>query len=182
MVVIEEFHAKQVLEAVEAEKCTALHGVPTMFIAELNHPDFEKYDLSSLRTGIMAGSTCPIEVMRAVTDKMGAKEITIAYGQTESSPVITQTRTNDPLDIRVATVGRALPNVEVKIVEPGTNREVPRNVEGELCTRGYHVMKGYYKNEKKQRKQSMLKAGSIPEIWRSWMKMDTAGLSAGSKI
>lgn len=148
MVVIEEFHAKQVLEAVEAEKCTALHGVPTMFIAELNHPDFENYDLSSLRTGIMAGSTCPIEVMRAVTEKMGAKEITIAYGQTESSPVITQTRTNDPLDIRVATVGRALPNVEVKIVEPGTNREVPRNVEGELCTRGYHVMKGYYKNEK----------------------------------
>ncbi len=148
MVVIEEFHAEQVLKAIEAEKCTALHGVPTMFIAELNHPNFEKYDLSSLRTGIMAGSTCPIEVMRAVTEKMGAKEITIAYGQTESSPVITQTRTNDPLEIRVATVGRPLPNVEVKIVEPGTDREVPRNVEGELCTRGYHVMKGYYKNEK----------------------------------
>lgn len=148
MVVIEEFHAEQVLKAVEAEKCTALHGVPTMFIAELNHPNFEKYDLSSLRTGIMAGSTCPIEVMRAVTEKMGVKEITIAYGQTESSPVITQTRTNDPLEIRVTTVGRPLPNVEVKIVEPGTDREVPRNVEGELCTRGYHVMKGYYKNEK----------------------------------
>ncbi|GIN92079.1 putative acyl-CoA synthetase YngI [Siminovitchia terrae] len=148
MVIVEEFQAEQVLEAIEAEKCTALHGVPTMFIAELNHPDFEKYDLTSLRTGIMAGSTCPIEVMKAVTEKMGAKEITIAYGQTESSPVITQTRTNDPLEIRVATVGRALPNVEVKIVEPGTNREVPSDVEGELCTRGYHVMRGYYKNEK----------------------------------
>ncbi|WP_313431302.1 AMP-binding protein [Siminovitchia terrae] len=148
MVIVEEFQAELVLEAIEAEKCTALHGVPTMFIAELNHPDFEKYDLTSLRTGIMAGSTCPIEVMKAVTEKMGAKEITIAYGQTESSPVITQTRTNDPLEIRVATVGRALPNVEVKIVEPGTNREVPSDVEGELCTRGYHVMRGYYKNEK----------------------------------
>ncbi|MBD8004817.1 AMP-binding protein [Bacillus norwichensis] len=148
MVIVEEFQAEQVLEAIEAEKCTALHGVPTMFIAELNHPDFEKYDLTSLRTGIMAGSTCPIEVMKAVTEKMGAKEITIAYGQTESSPVITQTRTDDRLEIRVATVGRALPNVEVKIVEPGTNRAVPNNVEGELCTRGYHVMRGYYKNDK----------------------------------
>lgn len=147
MIPIEEFHAKKVLQAVQDEKCTALHGVPTMFIAELNEPDFDQYDLSSLRTGIMAGSTCPIEVMKAVTEKMGASEITIAYGQTESSPVITQTRTNDPLEIRVATVGRALPNVEVKIVQPGTNEAVPPNVEGELCTRGYHVMKGYYKNE-----------------------------------
>lgn len=151
MVPIVEFNAKKVLEAVEKEKCTALHGVPTMFIAELNDPDFVKYDLSSLRTGIMAGSTCPIEVMKAVTEKMGASEITIAYGQTESSPVITQTRTNDPLDIRVSTVGRALPNVEVKIVHPGTNEEVPPNVEGELCTRGYHVMKGYYKDEEATR-------------------------------
>lgn len=146
MVPIEEFNAKRVLQTVQDEKCTALHGVPTMFIAELNDPDFDKYDLSSLRTGIMAGSNCPIEVMKAVMEKMGAKEITIAYGQTEASPVITQTRTDDPIELRVETVGRALPNVEVKIVEPGTNKEVPRGVQGELCTRGYHVMKGYYNN------------------------------------
>ncbi|WHX42970.1 AMP-binding protein [Mesobacillus sp. AQ2] len=146
MVPIQEFSPKAVLETVEKEKCTALHGVPTMFIAELNDPEFEKYDLSSLRTGIMAGSNCPIEVMKAVNEKMGASEITIAYGQTESSPVITQTRTNDPLELRVETVGKALPEVEVKIVKPGTMEEVPRGVQGELCTRGYHVMDGYYKN------------------------------------
>ncbi|MBO8178160.1 MAG: AMP-binding protein [Bacillus sp. (in: Bacteria)] len=146
MVPVQEFHPKEVLQTVQDEKCTGLHGVPTMFISELNHPDFDQFDLSSLRTGIMAGSNCPIEVMKAVMEKMGATEITIAYGQTESSPVITQTRTDDPIQIRVETVGRALPNVEVKIVEPGTNKEVPRGVQGELCTRGYHVMKGYYKN------------------------------------
>ncbi|WP_268884684.1 AMP-binding protein [Alkalihalobacterium elongatum] len=146
MIPIQEFDPKQVLQAVQDEKCTALHGVPTMFIAELNDKEFESYDLSSLRTGIMAGSNCPIEVMKAVIERMGASEITIAYGQTESSPVITQTRVHDSLERRVETVGRALPNVEVKIVEPGTENEVPRGVQGELCTRGYHVMKGYYKN------------------------------------
>ncbi|MFZ7944374.1 AMP-binding protein [Neobacillus sp. 19] len=146
MVPVQEFNPKRVLQTVQDEKCTGLHGVPTMFIAELNDPDFETYDLSTLRTGIMAGSNCPIEVMKAVIEKMGAAEITIAYGQTESSPVITQTRTDDPIELRVETVGKALPNVEVKIVEPGTNREVGRGVQGELCTRGYHVMKGYYKN------------------------------------
>ncbi len=146
MVPVQEFSPKAVLETVEKEKCTALHGVPTMFIAELNHPEFDQYDLSSLRTGIMAGSNCPIEVMKAVNEKMGATEITIAYGQTESSPVITQSRTNDPLELRVETVGKALPEVEVKIVKPGTMEEVPRGVQGELCTRGYHVMDGYYKN------------------------------------
>lgn len=146
MVPAQEFSPKEVLSAVETEKCTALHGVPTMFIAELNDPDFASYDLSSLRTGIMAGSNCPIEVMKKVIDNMGMSEITIAYGQTEASPVITQTRVNDSLKRRVETVGRALPNVEVKITEPGTNREVERGVQGELCTRGYHVMKGYYKN------------------------------------
>ncbi|MGG4430363.1 AMP-binding protein [Bacillus licheniformis] len=146
MVPVQEFIPKEVLSAVETEKCTALHGVPTMFIAELNDPDFASYDLSSLRTGIMAGSNCPIEVMKKVIDNMGMSEITIAYGQTEASPVITQTRVNDSLKRRVETVGRALPNVEVKITEPGTNREVERGVQGELCTRGYHVMKGYYKN------------------------------------
>lgn len=146
MVPVQEFSPKAVLETVEKEKCTALHGVPTMFIAELNDQDFEKYNLSTLRTGIMAGSNCPIEVMKAVNEKMGATEITIAYGQTEASPVITQTRTDDPLEVRVETVGKALPFVEVKIVQPGTMAEVPRGVQGELCTRGYHVMEGYYKN------------------------------------
>ncbi|WP_227936000.1 AMP-binding protein [Alkalihalobacillus deserti] len=146
IVPVQEFDSQEVLKAVQNEKCTALHGVPTMFIAELNDPEFDQYDLSSLRTGIMAGSNCPIEVMKAVVQRMGASEITIAYGQTESSPVITQTRVDDPLEIRVETVGRALPNVEAKIVEPGTNDEVPRGTQGELCTRGYHVMKGYYKN------------------------------------
>ncbi|MCY9289752.1 AMP-binding protein [Bacillus haynesii] len=146
MVPVQEFSPKEVLSAVETEKCTALHGVPTMFIAELNDQDFASYDLSSLRTGIMAGSNCPIEVMKKVIDNMGMSEITIAYGQTEASPVITQTRVNDSLKRRVETVGRALPNVEVKITEPGTNQEVARGVQGELCTRGYHVMKGYYKN------------------------------------
>jgi fatty-acyl-CoA synthase len=145
MVVLDYFHAKSVLEAVSQERCTALHGVPTMFIAELNHPDFDKYDLSSLRTGIMAGSNCPIEVMRAVVEKMGMREITIAYGQTEASPVITQSRTDDPLEVRVSTVGRALPNVEVKLVDTETGEEVPCGVQGEICTRGFHVMKGYYK-------------------------------------
>lgn len=147
MIPVQEFHPKKVLQTVQDEKCTGLHGVPTMFIAEINEPDFSTFDLSSLRTGIMAGSNCPIEVMKAVIEKMGATEITIAYGQTESSPVITQTRTDDPIELRVKSVGKALPNVEVKIVEPGTSNEVPRGVQGELCTRGYHVMKGYYKNE-----------------------------------
>jgi fatty-acyl-CoA synthase len=147
MVPIQEFKPELVLKTVQDEKCTALHGVPTMFIGELNLPEFENYDLTSLRTGIMAGSNCPIEVMKDVMNKMGAEEITIAYGQTESSPVITQTRTHDPLELKVETVGRALPNVEVKIVEPGTDKEVPIGTQGELCTRGYHVMKGYYKNE-----------------------------------
>ncbi|MGM9922777.1 MAG: AMP-binding protein [Bacillus sp. (in: firmicutes)] len=147
MVPVQEFEPRRVLETVQNEKCTALHGVPTMFITELNLPDFAQYDLSSLRTGIMAGSNCPIEVMKAVVDRMGAKEITIAYGQTESSPVITQTRTDDPIELRVSSVGRALANVEVKIIDPITNQEVAFGEQGELCTRGYHVMKGYYKND-----------------------------------
>jgi fatty-acyl-CoA synthase len=146
MVPVQEFNAKQVLHAVQQERCTALHGVPTMFITELSDPEFDSFDLSSLRTGIMAGSPCPIEVMRAVIDKMGMREITIAYGLTESSPVITQTRVNDDIELRVSTVGRALPNVEVKIVDPETKKEVDFGIQGELCTRGYHVMKGYYKN------------------------------------
>ncbi|WP_100371886.1 AMP-binding protein [Bacillus sp. FJAT-45037] len=146
MVPVEEFSPTAVLEAVSKERCTALHGVPTMFISELNDPNFHSYDLSSLRTGIMAGSNCPIEVMKAVVDQMGASEITIAYGQTEASPVITQTRVDDPLIVRVESVGRALPNVEVKIIDLTTGEEAAQGMQGELWTRGYHVMKGYYKN------------------------------------
>lgn len=123
-----------------------------MFIAELHHPDFDAYDLSTLRTGIMAGSPCPSEVMKAVIERMGMKDITIAYGQTEASPVITQTRANDSFIRRVETTGRALPHTEVKIVEPGTCQEVQRGMQGELCTRGYHVMKGYYKDKEATRK------------------------------
>ncbi len=147
MIIVEQFEAKLVLQTVQDEKCTALHGVPTMFIAELNHPDFKKYDTSSLRTGIMAGSTCPIEVMKRIIEDMGASEITICYGQTECSPVITQTKTDDPIEKRVSTVGKPHPHVEVKVIDPSTGQEVPIGMPGELCTRGYHVMRGYYNNE-----------------------------------
>jgi fatty-acyl-CoA synthase len=145
MVPVETFDPKAVLEAVHKERCTAVLGVPTMFIAELEHPNYEEYDTSSLRTGIMAGSPCPEEVMKQVVNDMGAEEITIAYGQTESSPVITQTRTDDPIERRVSTVGRALPDVEVKIVDMESGEEAGTGEQGDLCTRGYHVMKGYYK-------------------------------------
>ncbi len=147
MVIIEQFDAEEVLEAVSKEKCTALHGVPTMFIAELNHPRFHEFDLSHLRTGIMAGSTCPIEVMRDVMNKMGATEITICYGLTECSPVIMQTTVDDPIELKVSTVGKIHPNIEAKIINPETLKEVGPHEPGELITRGYHVMKGYYKNE-----------------------------------
>ncbi|NMH72460.1 AMP-binding protein [Bacillus sp. RO2] len=147
MVPIVMFDPLLVLKAVEQEKCTALYGVPTMFIAELNHPEFNNYNLSSLRTGIMAGSPCPTEIMKRVVNDMGAKEITIAYGQTEASPVITQTRPHDSIERRVSTVGSALNNVEVKIIDLATGENVPYGVQGELCTRGYLVMKGYYKME-----------------------------------
>ena len=139
------------LEAVEQEQCTALHGVPTMFIAELEHPEFPRFKLDSLRTGIMAGSPCPSEVMKKVVEKMHCSEMTIAYGQTEASPVITQTRFDDSIERRVSTVGRALPHTEVKIVDAVTQRIVARGEPGELCTRGYPVMKGYFKNLKASR-------------------------------
>jgi len=145
MVPIEIFDAEKVLKAVDKEKCTALQGVPTMFIRELNHPDFKKYDLSSLRTGIMAGAPCPIEVMRRVMDDMHAKEITIAYGLTEASPVITMTKRDDDIQKRVETVGKPLPHIDVKIIDPKTGNELPPNVPGELISRGYNTMKGYYK-------------------------------------
>jgi len=140
------FKAEAVLKAVQDEKCTALHGVPTMFIAELKHPDFKRYNLSSLRTGIMAGSPCPTEVMKAVNEKMHMSDIVIVYGQTETSPGVTMTTTNDPLERRVSTVGRVMPFVELKVIDIATQRMVPRGVTGEICARGYVVMKCYYNN------------------------------------
>jgi fatty-acyl-CoA synthase len=139
----EGFEPLAVLQTVEAERCTALYGVPTMFIAELNHPDFARFDLSSLRTGIMAGSPCPIETMRQVIGKMHMREVTIAYGMTETSPVSFQSGRDDPLDRRVSTVGRVLPHVAVKVVDESGDT-VPRGAAGELCTRGYSVMLGYW--------------------------------------
>ena len=139
------------LRAAAEERCTALHGVPTMFIAELEHPEFSKFDLSRLRTGIMAGSPCPIEVMKRVVKQMNLREMTIAYGLTEASPVITQTTTSDPIELRVATVGKPLPQTEVKIIDPATGEIVPLGQQGELCTRGYLVMKGYYRNSEATR-------------------------------
>jgi fatty-acyl-CoA synthase len=140
----EYFQARPTLEAIEHERATAIYGVPTMFIAELQDETFAGRDLSSLRTGIMAGSPCPIEIMRQVTSRMGARELTIAYGLTEASPVITQSRTDDPLELRCETVGRPIPGVEVKIVDPATGRELGDNQPGELCARGHVVMLGYY--------------------------------------
>ena len=145
MVPVETFDPLKVLQTIEKERCTAVHGVPTMFIAELEHPEFSKFDLTSMRTGIMAGSVCPIEVMKRAVNDMHVTEITSVYGQTESSPGITQTRTEDSIELRVATVGRALPGAEVKIIDIETGATLPPGKQGELCARGYMVMKGYYK-------------------------------------
>lgn len=146
----EAFEPKAVLEAVQAERCTALNGVPTMFIAELNDPELKHYDLSSLRTGIMAGSPCPIEVMKRVVSEMHMSEVTICYGMTETSPVSFQSSTEDPLERRVSTVGRIHPHLEVKIVAFDGNT-VPPGTPGELCTRGYSVMLGYWGDETRTR-------------------------------
>ncbi|MFB6318911.1 AMP-binding protein [Saccharicrinis sp. FJH54] len=147
LAIIESFDPLMVLASVQKEKCTALYGVPTMFIAELNHPMFDMFDLTSLRTGIMAGSPCPMDVMKKVVEKMHMDEVTIAYGLTEASPVMTQTRTDDPLDARVSTVGKELPGIEVKVVNPETGDECAADEQGEVCCRGYNIMKGYYNNE-----------------------------------
>ncbi|MDV6273027.1 AMP-binding protein [Rhodococcus erythropolis] len=143
------FDPRASLEAVQAEKCTSLYGVPTMFIAELALPDFESFDLSSLRTGIMAGSPCPVEVMKQVIDRMGMAEVSICYGMTETSPVSLQTRSDDSIEQRTETVGRVGPHLEIKIVDPATGLTVPRGEPGELCTRGYSVMLGYWENPEK---------------------------------
>ena len=145
LVILEEFDPLLVLAAVEKEKCTALYGVPTMFIAEFTHPMFDMFDLSSLRTGIMAGSPCPIEAMKRVINDMHMKEVTIVYGLTEASPGITQSSVDDPIEKRVETVGKPLPHIEVKLVDPETGKEVGPGQVGEICCRGYNVMKGYYK-------------------------------------
>lgn len=146
MVLVEDFDALRVLAGIQKEKCTAVYGVPTMFIAELHHPMFEMFDLSTLRTGIMAGALCPVETMKQVMEKMHCKDIIIVYGLTETSPGMTTTRVFDPAEIRATTVGVELPGVEVKIVNPETGEECGPEEHGEICCRGYNVMKGYYKN------------------------------------
>ncbi|MFW6218783.1 MAG: AMP-binding protein [Bacteroidota bacterium] len=143
----ETFDPVLVMQTVQDEKCTSLYGVPMMFIAELAHPDFKKFDFSSLRTGIMAGALCPEDTMRKVQSKMNMKEVTICYGMTETSPVSTQSFTTDPLERLVTTVGRVHPHVEIKIIDPETGEVLPRGERGEICTRGYSVMKGYWENE-----------------------------------
>jgi fatty-acyl-CoA synthase len=146
----EAFDPLATLQAVAEERCTALYGVPTMFIAQLDHPEFARFDLKSLRTGIMAGSPCPIEVMKKVQSQMNMGEVTIAYGMTETSPVSTQCATDDPVERRVSTVGQVLPHIEIKIVDP-EGKAVPRGATGEFCTRGYSVMKGYWNDADKTR-------------------------------
>jgi fatty-acyl-CoA synthase len=143
----EAYEPVSVMETVQKEQCTSLYGVPTMFIGELEHPRFKEFDFSSLRTGIMAGSPCPVEIMKQVGSSMGIDQMAIAYGMTETSPVSTQCATDDPLEKRVGTVGRVHPHVEIKIIDPATGAVVPRGATGELCSRGYLVMLGYWNNE-----------------------------------
>lgn len=168
LVMIELFDPLLVLAAVQKEKCTALYGVPTMFIAEFSHPMFKMFDMSSLRTGIMAGSPCPIEAMKKVIGEMNCKDITIAYGLTEASPVFTQTSTDDPIERRVSTVGTSMEHIDVKIVDPETGETVGPNEQGEICCRGYNVMKGYYKmpemTEKAIDKDGWLHSGDLATV------------------
>lgn len=145
MVLLEYFDPLKALQMMDQEKCTAVNGVPTMFVTILNHPDFDRYDLSSLRTGIMAGAPCPVEAMKQVITKMHCSEVVIAFGQTESSPVMTMTRRDDPVELRVATVGRLLPDIEGKIIDPESGKDLPPDTQGEIVTRSACVMKGYYK-------------------------------------
>ncbi len=144
MIILENFQPLHMLEAIDSEKCTAVYGVPTMFIAVLEHKMFDRFDMSSLRTGVMAGSVCPEPLMRRVTEKMHLKDITICYGLTEASPVITQSTVDDSLSLRCTTVGKAMPGIEVKVIDPETKKELPRGQQGEIICRGYNVMKGYY--------------------------------------
>lgn len=147
----DSFDPLAVLRAVESERCTALYGVPTMFIAELGHPEFDQCDLSSLRTGVMAGALCPVEVMKSCVDRMHMEEVTICYGMTETSPVSTQTLPGDSLHHRTATVGRVHPHVEIRVADPETGVTVERGTAGEFCTRGYSVMSGYWNDSERTR-------------------------------
>lgn len=168
MVPVDVYHPVKVMDALQNEQCTAVHGVPTMFIGMLEHPDFDQYDFSHLRTGIMAGSPCPIKVMEQVVEKMNMREITITYGQTEASPATTMTTTDDSLELRVATVGRSMPHVETKIVDPETGETLGPGKTGEFCSRGYNTMRGYYKMEEATRqvidKDGWLHSGDLATV------------------
>ena len=171
MVLLESFDSVKSLQTIAAERCTAVNGVPTMFVAMLNHPDFDKYDTSSLRTGIMAGALCPEDTMNQVRTKMHCPEVVIAFGQTESAPVMTMTRRDDPVNLRVKTVGRLLPDVEGKIIDPETGKETPVNVQGEIVTRSACVMRGYYKMPEETSgtidKDGWLHTGDLGEVDQS---------------
>jgi fatty-acyl-CoA synthase len=168
MVVLENFDPKKSLQAVNDERCTAINGVPTMFIAMLGHPDFERFDMKSLRTGIMAGAPCPVEVMNQVRTRMHCSEVVIAFGQTECSPVMTMTRLDDPVDLRVSTVGRLLPGIEGKIIDPDTGDDMATGIQGEIVTRSRCVMKGYYKMPEETAKaidgEGWLHTGDLGEV------------------
>ena len=168
MVILDAFDPEEALKAIDKEKVTAVNGVPTMFISTLSHPDFEKYDLSSLRTGIMAGAMCPVEVMNQVRTKMYCEEVVIAFGQTECSPVMTMTRRDDPVELRVSTVGRLLPDVEGCIVDPETGDVLGPNTQGEIVTRSECIMKGYYKMDEATRNaidtDGWLHTGDLGEV------------------
>ena len=168
MVMLESFDPAKSLATIDAERCTAVNGVPTMFVAILNHPDFDKYDTSSLRTGTMAGALCPEETMNQVRTKMHCSEVVIAFGQTECSPVMTMTRRDDPVNLRVTTVGRLLPDVEGKIIDPETGKDLPVNAQGEIVTRSACVMKGYYKMPEETSsdidKEGWLHTGDLGEV------------------
>ncbi len=168
MVLLEFFDPAKALSTIATERCTAVNGVPTMFVAMLNHPDFDKYDMSSLRTGIMAGALCPEETMNQVRTKMHCAEVVIAFGQTESSPVMTMTRRDDPVKLRVASVGRLLPDIEGKIIDPETGNDSPVNVQGEIVTRSACVMSGYYKMPEATKetidKEGWLHTGDLGEM------------------
>lgn len=168
MIPVEVYSPSKVLKALSEEKCTAVHGVPTMFIAMLEREDFDTYDLSALRTGIMAGSPCPIKVMREVVDRMHMRDIVIVYGQTEASPGCTMTTTSDSIEKRVTTVGRSFPGVETKIVDPETGKTLGPGKQGEFCARGYNIMKGYYKMEEATRQaideDGWLHSGDLAEV------------------